>query len=202
MRKADPARREARRRKILRAATRCFERHGIRGASISQICGKAQISPGHLYHYFESKEAIIRAMADEALAAATSHFSKQLKTSDALRIVEEIINYVGTHGSPGRILLFDMLAEAARDRGMAALLHEHSARVRELIRHLLSKGQARGEIDRGLDPQLAAAAVMSLMDGAQTLSIRNPDLDTQQAVDVFKSAATRLLKPQPAEASP
>lgn len=34
---------------------------------MSMICKEAEISPGHLCHYFPGKEAIIEQMADEYL---------------------------------------------------------------------------------------------------------------------------------------
>src|ERR1700726_4224170 len=62
MRKVDQAKHDEKRRHILEAAEGCFRRDGFRGASISDICAAAQMSPGHLYHYFDSKEAIIEAL--------------------------------------------------------------------------------------------------------------------------------------------
>jgi len=56
MRKVEEAKHDEKRRQILKAAKRCFIRHGFRGASISDICAEARISPGLLYHYFENKK--------------------------------------------------------------------------------------------------------------------------------------------------
>ena len=75
VRKRVPEQHEGRRQEILAAAHRCFLRHGLQGASISMICKEAAMSPGHLYHYFPSKDAIIEQMADDYLASLHSHFS-------------------------------------------------------------------------------------------------------------------------------
>ncbi|EFG4742194.1 helix-turn-helix transcriptional regulator, partial [Escherichia coli] len=56
VRKRVPEQHEGRRQEILAAAHRCFLRHGLQGASISMICKEAAMSPGHLYHYFPSKD--------------------------------------------------------------------------------------------------------------------------------------------------
>jgi TetR/AcrR family transcriptional regulator, repressor for uid operon len=48
---------EARREQVLDAAAHCFRRHGYHGASMAEIAGAAAMSPGHIYHYFQSKEA-------------------------------------------------------------------------------------------------------------------------------------------------
>jgi TetR/AcrR family transcriptional repressor of uid operon len=47
-------------------------RSGLNGASISDICAEAKISRGHLYHYFDDKDAIITTMAEERLNEITS----------------------------------------------------------------------------------------------------------------------------------
>ncbi len=59
MRRADAQRQSDRREEILEAAQRCFVRSGFHGASMQEICAEANMSPGNLYRYFRSKEAII-----------------------------------------------------------------------------------------------------------------------------------------------
>ncbi|MBK1879700.1 TetR/AcrR family transcriptional regulator [Pelagicoccus mobilis] len=48
MRSVDPTLVSERRRQILEAALFCFREKGFHGASMSSICKKAQMSPGHL----------------------------------------------------------------------------------------------------------------------------------------------------------
>jgi TetR/AcrR family transcriptional repressor of uid operon len=82
MRKVDPVKHEEKRREILTAAQRCFARDGFQGASTSQTCKEAKNSPGHLYHYFASKEDIVKAIAEMRLEitglAAPSTASRSL----------------------------------------------------------------------------------------------------------------------------
>lgn len=54
----------ARRKQILDAAATCFRRDGFRGASMANISLTAGMSTGHIYHYFESKAAIIEAVIE------------------------------------------------------------------------------------------------------------------------------------------
>ena len=56
---SDASRAEARRAQIRAAAAACFRQHGFHGTSIAQISKAAGMSTGHIYHYFENKEAII-----------------------------------------------------------------------------------------------------------------------------------------------
>ena len=50
---------EERRARILDAAERCFVRAGFHRTTMQDICREAGVSPGALYIWFASKEALI-----------------------------------------------------------------------------------------------------------------------------------------------
>src|SRR2546421_9201477 len=56
---------EARRQQIVDAALACFARDGFHRATMQDICREAELSPGAIYRYFDGKDAIIEAIADE-----------------------------------------------------------------------------------------------------------------------------------------
>ena len=51
-----------RREQILDAALRCFVDRGFYGTTIPEIAAKADIASGTIYHYFDSKEALVNAL--------------------------------------------------------------------------------------------------------------------------------------------
>lgn len=53
---------------VLDAARAVFEEHGIEGASIREIARRAGYTPGAIYSYFDSKEAIYGELLGESLA--------------------------------------------------------------------------------------------------------------------------------------
>ncbi len=57
-----PPDRPDRRESILDAALQCFVERGFHGTAIPQIAEKADIAAGTIYHYFESKEALVNAL--------------------------------------------------------------------------------------------------------------------------------------------
>src|SRR5947207_12273198 len=63
---ADPRRRET----ILDAARQVFLRDGFAAAHMSEIAKRAKIAVGTLYLYFDSKDAVARAIAAQAFARA------------------------------------------------------------------------------------------------------------------------------------
>lgn len=67
---------ELRRQQILDAAAECFRKSGFHGASMSEIAKSFGMSAGHIYNYFESKEAIIEAMVKRDLDQALERIAK------------------------------------------------------------------------------------------------------------------------------
>ena len=66
---------EERRGELLEIAAELFFRHGYERTSVEMIIGAAAVSKGAFYHYFDSKESLLEALAeqivDRALAGAS-----------------------------------------------------------------------------------------------------------------------------------
>jgi TetR/AcrR family transcriptional regulator, repressor for uid operon len=195
MRKIDQDKFDEKKREILRAASRCFVREGFRGATISLICAEAGISPGHLYHYFDSKEAIVEGMAVEALAIARKRFDEMLgESADPLAAaVSEIERASARAQNWTKDMTFDFLAEARRNPAIAHIMREHSRGMSSLVRDLIASAQSAGKIDPGLDPDTAAAIMISMMDLARLWAIRFPQLDRAAKGRLTKAIMDALL---------
>lgn len=57
-----PPERPDRRESIMDAALACFVERGFYGTAIPQIAEKAEVAAGTIYHYFDSKEALVNAL--------------------------------------------------------------------------------------------------------------------------------------------
>ena len=64
MPKLKPDIQRARREHILDAAEHCFARAGFHRTTMHDICREAGVSPGALYVYFDSKEALIAGICE------------------------------------------------------------------------------------------------------------------------------------------
>ncbi|MCH8345772.1 MAG: helix-turn-helix transcriptional regulator, partial [Chloroflexi bacterium] len=62
MPKLKPEEVELRRQEIIDAARTCFLRSGFHQTTTDEICHEASITPGGLYHYFDSKDDMISAV--------------------------------------------------------------------------------------------------------------------------------------------
>ncbi|HEY4249788.1 MAG TPA: TetR/AcrR family transcriptional regulator [Roseomonas sp.] len=199
MRTVDPVRHAERRQGILEAAGRCFVRDGFRGASISGICAEAGISPGHLYHYFPSKEAILAALAEARMEQVAAQFARIMAAPDVVEALLAAMDAARARhrrdGAGGHAVLFDLLAESVRNPALAQILRSHSATMRRLLADVIRQGQVHGTIDPGLPPEPTAGVLMSVIDGARTLPLRDPKLDAEASLGLLKTLITRFLAP-------
>src|ERR1700757_725119 len=136
MRKVDEARHDAKRRHILQAAESAFRRDGLRGASIDDICAAARMSPGHLYHYFDSKEAIIEALFELRLAREAAIVGELILTPDA-DLINAICGWLDQRmkdvRARGSSLGLEMRAESARNPTIAKIASRADRGTRELL---------------------------------------------------------------------
>jgi AcrR family transcriptional regulator len=195
VRKVDPVKHEEKRAEILAAAERCFARSGFHGATIAQICDEAGISPGHLYHYFASKEAIIGAITSAGLEYTKARLAEVTEDQDPIRtLVSEFERLKALNKTKSGVLL-DVLAEAARNPEIGKILQDTSEAMRRLMAEFLRRGQAHGQIDPELDADMASAMLISLIDSSKTLLIRAPTLDDKRSADALDKMITRFLSP-------
>jgi AcrR family transcriptional regulator len=197
MRKLDPVKHEKKRQEILEAAKRCFIRSGLKGASTAEICAEAKISPGHLYHYFDSKEAIIAALGEAYLQDTAQRFKETAggdRSVVATMLSEMDLREKGLR--PSELgLLFELFAESSRNPKMAKMLREHDRAMRGVMAEALRRGQSCGEIDPKLDPEIGAAAMIGLIDAATAMTLRRSRSDAEMTQGLFKNILTLLLAP-------
>jgi TetR/AcrR family transcriptional regulator, repressor for uid operon len=198
MRKRDPIKHEEKRRQILEVAERCFLRDGFRGASISDICAEAQMSPGHLYHYFKSKESIIRDLTELHLQRVASRFEEMTEKTNVLEaFLSEIDVWREKKAKRNPALIHEVVAEASRNPAIAEILQRRTQALRDMLAGFLREGQQREQIDRQLDPDLAAAVLLSLVDFVDGLATKGDEkFNSVEGIDLLKTLFARFLTPQ------
>ncbi len=196
VRKLVPEQHEAKRQEILAAAHRCFLRDGLQGASISMICKEAAMSPGHLYHYFPSKDAIIEQMADDYLTNLHAHFSGHAEgVETATILLSELWSMKGWDELTHCRILFELLAEAGRNEKIHSILKNNTDGVRALLSETLRAGQARGEVDPNLDPKHASAVLVAILDASPMLALMASDISFEESRKLITTMVSRFLQP-------
>jgi TetR/AcrR family transcriptional regulator, repressor for uid operon len=195
VRKLDPVKYGERRREILEAAGRCFARDGFSGTSISAVCAEAKISPGHLYHYFDSKEAIFQAIVEIRMASTNKQLEAIWQSDDPIGAfvsgLENTFRVKQSENFPS----FDVFAEAGRNPSIGKILRDGSLGLRSQFAAFLRRGQESGQIDRSLDPDLAAGVLIGIGDVAKAMMVRDPKLSKSGASKHLTMLIWRFLRP-------
>lgn len=82
----------ATRQRILRSARQLLAARGFDATTTRDLAQAAGIAAGTLFNYFPSKEAVLSALAREALAAAEADFARRATTAATLE--EELFAYI------------------------------------------------------------------------------------------------------------
>lgn len=186
-------RREARIDQVLDAAAECFVDHGFHGAGMAKIAKKAGMSVGHIYHYFDSKEAIIAAIVDRESALATERFSELEKLPKAevveamMRRVEEMVT--NKADSFQSALNLEIMAECKRNCEIAKIVHQHDRHVRSLFHGILATKLGLSEADARVE------LLLSLFGGLSVRIVRNPVLDRHTLIPMFRQMMALIMQP-------
>ncbi|CAI07210.1 transcriptional regulator, TetR family [Aromatoleum aromaticum EbN1] len=196
----DPPRAEVRRAQILAAAGDCFRSKGFHGASIAQISRIAGMSPGHIYHYFENKEAIIAAIVAQDLEhvlAMTASLRVACNMKEAM--VEHVADGVERSLEPRAAgLNLEILAEAARNPHVADIVRSADRVCRgSLALTLRDLRRAGGHDDDEATIAGMIEVLAAMFEGLASRSIRNPELDRSVVVRLFEGALRDLLSQNP-----
>jgi AcrR family transcriptional regulator len=193
---ADPELADRRRRQILDAAMICFRRRGFHQATMQEICAESNISAGALYRYFNSKTEIIAAIAEDMHAdrdAMLIEAARQAPVIDVLSFMARAFFEKFADGDGA--LITEVMSECLRDEALAAPLIKVTQRSASHCVDFIKAGQARGEIDRALDPIMATNTLFAAIEGIGLRRAFMRDTDTDAAVAQFRSLAERYLSP-------
>lgn len=206
---ADHPRAEARRAQILEAAVACFRTSGFHGASISQISKTAGMSAGHIYHYFENKEAIIAAIVEqdlERLLTLTAELRSARNVLEAM--IECVAEGVRDNLDPATAgLQLEIVAEASRNPRMADIVrHADGQCIAAFAETLRTTRRNAGHQDDETEIASLSEVIAAMFEGLLVRSIRNPALDPQTVVPMFQRVirflVTESLAPATAGAPP
>jgi len=198
MRRANAQLQSDRRDEILAAAQRCFVRSGFHGASMQDICAEAGMSPGNLYRYFPSKEALIAGIAERDRAEVAQAFASADLSHGLLNVLEGMVqHYFAEHPRERVLLCTEVMAEARRNPDIARISAAFDADVREWLIGLLQAAAARGDIPGDVDLDGVVTMLMLIADGVWWRRALDPDFKPETVVPIVMDVARHLLRSRP-----
>lgn len=187
---------QARREQILTAAADCFRRKGYHGAGMAEIAKIAGMSAGHMYHYFDNKEAIIESIIQRDMEEMFSIFQEfeNMPGERVSVLLDGLGNAVERHTNIDQgALNLEMLAEAARNKKVANLLQATDAHARNRMRQLLMGERGplntmpKDELDGRID------VIFAMISGLLLRKMLNPGLNPDMLLKSLRPAMKTLL---------
>jgi AcrR family transcriptional regulator len=168
-------------RKLLEAAAQEFGARGYHDAAITGITARAGVALGSFYTYFDSKEAVFRALVKDMSQAVRSHVAEAVKSAPDRLTAERIglaafIAFTRKHPELYRII--EEAQFVAED-----VYRQHYLTFVDGYRRNLSAARGRGEISEGPDELRAWMLIgMSVFLGMR-YGIWDKDLSPDEVAD-------------------
>jgi len=141
-------------RAILQAALELLAEDGYRALTMERVRERSGVGKATLYRRYGSKEELVRAAIVHLNADVPVPEDTGSLMGDFLAAAEEIL--AGAAERNALVLMPRLLSDVADDAEMHALFYEHLvAPRRRVVREIIERAKARGEIRAELDPDLA-----------------------------------------------
>jgi AcrR family transcriptional regulator len=174
-----------RRSQIIEVATELFDRRGYHETTMQAIADGAGIRKASLYYYFRSKEDILVELHETLMTVVIGRHTDrlaagQLGPREQLRaMMRDVIGLMESH--PGHLRIFFESYRSLPLDVRESVSAQRSA-YRRMVTDVLVAGQKEGEF-ADVDPEMAAIAVLSLMNWTYQWFRRSGPLTAEEVAD-------------------
>ena len=184
------------RQRIVDAAAGLIFRQGVAHTTIEDVRAAAGVSSSQLYHYFDDKPALVRAVVDhqaDTMVGGQENFD--FSTLDGLRAWRDfVIAAQREHGCSGGCPIGSLGGQLAEtDPDARAHVAEGFKRWEAEIQSGLREMQARGELAPDTDPDTLALALLAALQGGLLLTqVKRDTKPLEAALDAMIELVARL----------
>jgi TetR/AcrR family transcriptional repressor of nem operon len=184
------------RQRIVDAAADLIFQQGVAHTTIEDVRAAADVSSSQLYHYFDDKPALIRAVVDhQADTIVGGQETFDLSTLDGLRAWRDwLIAYQREHGCSGGCPIGSLGSELAEtDPEARAQVADGFKRWEATIQSGLREMHAHGRLTPDTDPDTLALALLAALQGGLLLTqIKRDTKPLEAALDAMLELVARL----------
>lgn len=185
---ADEAATSERHTRILDAAERSFMRAGFHRTTMQDVAAEAGMSPGNLYRYFPSKDALVAGLCERDRAGLAGELAV-LRDSGAgfLDAFRELGRQHFEEDGCGKArLCLEIWAEASRNPEVAAFQTEFDRTLESLFADAFEEAKRVGAVHPSIDARAVASIISKLADGLFVRRAIATDFDPKREIaDVF-----------------
>jgi AcrR family transcriptional regulator len=183
---------------LLSAARRSFERHGFVETRIADIVKEARVAHGTFYTYFDTKEAIFTAVAQQVVADMFVLLSAPAPLGELLetRVHDAIRRFIRAYRENAV-----MLAQMEQVGTYSPEMRELKIATREAFVHRTRRGLYRAIADRIADPHLDVEYVSEVLGSMLEYTCYmwftvGMDFDEQRVIDALALVWTNATAPR------
>jgi len=173
---------EATREHLVQAAFQEVYEKGVKGTSMDAVLERTRVTKGALYHHFDGKKALCRAVIDEVVRpmVLSQWVSPLAGTTDPIAAVKDTLRRAVDshcertlqHGCPLNNLAQEV---SGADGELRAEVQRLYADWIGALRDALSRGQGAGKVRADVEPEAIARFVVGAIEGAITLGKASRD---------------------------
>lgn len=153
---------------IIDAAAAVFAAKGLDGATMDDIAAVAGINKATIYLYFESKDALVFALAEQLLQSELAHLRRagalSSSATDRLRAFYEALIAEENDFQPLMPVLYEFYTLGLRRQDVRSVLGRFIEETTDLLEAIIAEGIAVGEF-AATDARQAARSFSGLFDG-------------------------------------
>ncbi len=196
MPKLKPDTQRAKREHILDAAQTCFARRGFHATTMQDICREARVSPGALYVYFDSKEALIEGLCERDRAEMAERFGQLALAPDFIEALTAIGEHYFVAESPEKQrFVVEMGVQSTRNPRIAEIFMGVDKYCSGAFEALFQRLKDEGRIAPAVDVPTLAKVFNIIGDGMAWRRAIEPDIDMRTVLPVLVELVSTLLRP-------
>jgi TetR/AcrR family transcriptional regulator, fatty acid metabolism regulator protein len=156
---------EERRRQILDAAVRAFAKKGYHASRVSDIAEEAGVAYGLVYHYFESKDAVLESIFRDmwGMMVAAINAVEEIEQSPREQLRKSCAIVLRTWRDYPDVVRV-LVREVARSGEQLQREVEEIAHAFEALERIVAKGQAQKVFRDDISPRLASWVIYGALE--------------------------------------
>lgn len=194
MPKLKPDTQRARREHILDAAEHCFARAGFHACTMQDICKEASVSPGALYVYFSSKEALIAGIAERNRADFAARFADLAESADVVQSLNSLArHYFVDEPAHKHLMCIEIGMESTRNPQVGDIYRSVDEFCSASFEALFERLKAEGRINPELDVISLTRVFEIIGDGLFWRRATDPNFDAARTIPAVMRTIETLL---------
>jgi AcrR family transcriptional regulator len=162
------------------------------------ICAEADMSPGNLYRYFPSKEALIAGIAERDRAEVAQEFAAADLSRGFFTILEGMAQHHFAERPDEQVAMCtEVMSEARRNPEIARICAAFDADVHKRLVDLMRAAAARGDIPGDVDHASVATMLMIIADGVWWRRALDRNFAPAGVLPIFMDVVRHMLRGRP-----